>query len=395
MLQQILMFERQSVCYDTMNIFTKKLASCLEQRGISVDYLDLDSPHLQQEVLKLTKVHYDAAVAFNSLGQEAFRANGQYLFDYLDIPFFNYIVDHPLRHHHTLSTPLKNYHVLCLDEDHITYINKYYPHIKSVHVLPLGGMPAAHVNKHTREDFHSRKYDLILTGSYYSLHKLEEQIMQMPELERELSVRLIEQMLQNRSLTNEEALENVFRDLQIENVELSVFADLMAGTNLAGHYVNAYVREEIVRQLISSEIELHIFGNGWEAFSTKDLGRTTIHSGITYMQSADLAQNSKMVLNTMPWFKSGLHDRIPTAMLNGAVSVTDDSRYIKQYFQNNKDLLVYQLDNLQRLPEIVCSYLEDEERLYDIARAGERKAAELCTWQRRTGELIKIMESEK
>lgn len=395
MLQQILMFERQSVCYDTMNIFTKKLASCLEQRGISVDYLDLDSPHLQQEVLKLTKVHYDAAVAFNSLGQEAFRANGQYLFDYLDIPFFNYIVDHPLRHHHTLSTPLKNYHVLCLDEDHITYINKYYPHIKSVHVLPLGGMPAAHVNKHTREGFHSRKYDLILTGSYYSLHKLEEQIMQMPELERELSVRLIEQMLQNRSLTNEEALENVFRDLQIENVELSVFADLMAGTNLAGHYVNAYVREEIVRQLISSEIELHIFGNGWEAFSTKDLGRTTIHSGITYMQSADLAQNSKMVLNTMPWFKSGLHDRIPTAMLNGAVSVTDDSRYIKKYFQNNKDLLVYQLDNLQRLPEIVCSYLEDEECLYDIARAGERKAAELCTWQRRAGELIKIMESEK
>lgn len=395
MLQQILMFERQSVCYDTMNIFTKKLASCLEQRGISVDYLDLDSPHLQQEVLKLTKVHYDAAVAFNSLGQEAFRANGQYLFDYLDIPFFNYIVDHPLRHHHTLSTPLKNYHVLCLDEDHITYINKYYPHIKSVHVLPLGGMPAAHVNKHTREGFHSRKYDLILTGSYYSLHKLEEQIMQMPELERELSVRLIEQMLQNRSLTNEEALENVFRDLQIENVELSVFADLMAGTNLAGHYVNAYVREEIVRQLISSEIELHIFGNGWEAFSTKDLGRTTIHSGITYMQSADLAQNSKMVLNTMPWFKSGLHDRIPTAMLNGAVSLTDDSRYIKKYFQNNKDLLVYQLDNLQRLPEIVCSYLEDEERLYDIARAGERKAAELCTWQRRAGELIKIMESEK
>ncbi|MDD5950158.1 MAG: glycosyltransferase [Lachnospiraceae bacterium] len=400
MVERILLFKRQSVCYDTMNIFAAQLERCLKEQGIAVSYLDLTSPTLEQDVLALAKQHFDAAIAFNSLGQEAFRANGEYLFDYLQIPFFNYIVDHPLRHHHTLSTPLSNYHVICLDEDHASYIRTYYPHIRSVHVIPLGGMYAPGDNpdfSKTLEDFARRPYDIILTGSYYALTEIEEKIDLLPELERNLTISLIETMLSRRTLTNEAALLSVLEDLDVGEVKPQVFADLMAGTNLAGHYVNACVREEAVWQLLAEGIELHIFGNGWEKFLEMNhrkggnFRQEQIHPGVSYETSLQLAAQSKMVLNTMPWFKNGMHDRIATAMLNGAVAVTDGSGYLSRNFAAGEELLVYSIEDYPAMAAMVSDSLQDMEKLFEIAGKGRQKAKNALDWKTRTVQILQAI----
>ena len=49
-------------------------------------------------------------------------------------------------------------------------------------------------------------------------------------------------------------------------------------------------------------------------------------------EGVDLMYDSKIVLNTMTWFKDGTHDRVFNGMLAGAVAVTDSSIYMKENF---------------------------------------------------------------
>lgn len=63
--------------------------------------------------------------------------------------------------------------------------------------------------------------------------------------------------------------------------------------------------------------------------------------------------DSKIVLNTMTWFKAGAHDRIFNGMLAGAAVVTDDSTYLRRTFTDGKELVMFSLKELQTLPERV------------------------------------------
>lgn len=381
---RILMFKRKSVCYDTMNIFSAIVGDYFQNRGIEVDYLDLNSICLEEEVKGLFLKSYDAAIAFNSLGQESYKVNGQYLFDYLKIPFYNYIVDHPLRHHHTLSTPLNNYYVICLDEDHVTYIKKCYPHIREAYMLPLGGMISDKKNE-------ERCYPVTLTGSFYSLEEIEEKIGRLAEPYQTLTILLVQKMLEKSELTNEQALAVVLKENDIVMDQPAAFADLMAQTNLAGHYVNACVREEVVRKLIESGIELHIFGNGWEKMKVTDWRKTVLHGPVSYPETADIYQKSVMVLNTMPWFKNGMHDRIPTAMLNGAVCVTDESGYFQGRLHDGEDVLLYSLEALDALPEKIKGIENADKKRREIAENGKQRALQAATWERRCEQLLEII----
>ena len=67
-----------------------------------------------------------------------------------------------------------------------------------------------------------------------------------------------------------------------------------------------------------------------------------IHKGGPYAASKALA-NAKISLNVMPWFKNAFQERIASAMLSKVVAVTDESKYITDHFDNNKNLLIYSL----------------------------------------------------
>lgn len=70
-------------------------------------------------------------------------------------------------------------------------------------------------------------------------------------------------------------------------------------------------------------------------------------------QILPLMNDSKIVLNTMTWFKAGAHDRIFNGMLAGAAVVTDDSTYLRRTFTDGKELVMFSLKELQTLPERV------------------------------------------
>ncbi|MCR4717478.1 MAG: glycosyltransferase, partial [Lachnospiraceae bacterium] len=322
--------------------------------------------------------------------QHGFKVNGQYLSDYMGAPFYDYIVDHPMRHTIHLMQNLKDFYVICLDLDHVNYIKNYFPNIKDAYMLPLGGW----YNEGTKiKPIADRKYDVVLTGSYYKLSDIEAKIVDNEQSIIDLCVETINYMLANRYATNEEAMAAVVKNAGI-TLKPTEFAYYMGQIEKSNYFINAYAREEIVRYLIDSGVKLELFGNGWDQLDVDDWKNTTVHKGVTYEETADIYADSKIVLNTMPWFKNGLHDRVPTAMLNGAVAVTDATGYLIDNVKCNGDdaeVITYDIAHPESVSDVLNAILADEEYMQAVADRGREKALATMTWEKRVDGLVEII----
>ncbi len=90
----------------------------------------------------------------------------------------------------------------------------------------------------------------------------------------------------------------------------------------------------------------------------------------------------------MPWFKEGAHDRIFNSQLNGAVSLTDDSIYLKEQLIDKKNCVFYSLKNIAALPEIVHNLLDHPDQLETIAQNGYKTALSSHSWKKRAETLL-------
>ena len=79
----------------------------------------------------------------------------------------------------------------------------------------------------------------------------------------------------------------------------------------------------------------------------------------------------------MPWFKSGIHDRVLNAMYNGAVSITDSSSMMDTCFTPQQDYIAYSLDRIEALPDLLNTYVPDEDFQSADRRAGICKGTDL------------------
>ena len=100
----------------------------------------------------------------------------------------------------------------------------------------------------------------------------------------------------------------------------------------------------------------------------------------------DLMYDSKIVLNTMTWFKDGTHDRVFNGMLAGAVAVTDSSIYMKENFTDN-ELVMFELEDIDKLPHIINDLVTDKYKMQKIADEGRKKALQFHSWEKRADEL--------
>lgn len=342
------------------------------------------------EYIREMNLGFDAAIAFNSCGQHETTMEGQNIYEYMHVPFYNWILDHPCEHSENIISDLRNYHIICIDRDHVNFIRRYYPSIAGVSFIPLGAFCQNYERSY--EAFRKREYNVIFTGSLLSLDELGVEISELPLKYRKISTDIIERMIDDRNCTNETALRYALQNYGIDagRDEMRKYAFITRKTN---PFVRAYIREEVIRYLAQNGLEIDVFGSGWEVL--KNRGGLTLHGAITYEQSVELCKAARICFNVMPLFKDGLHDRIPTAMLGGAVVMTDSSGFVDEYFVTegiNKELLKYDINHPELVAEQISDVLLDSEELYSISQRGFQKAQQGLTWDDRVDELIELME---
>lgn len=387
----ILMFKVKSVCYDSTFYLADLYGRMLETFGHQVTYFNSDDEPITA-LDRYIGMHFDAMLDFNSLLPNLDTDEGKLFLDTIDAPFYNYILDHPLYHNKQLKAPLARYHVICLDTEHAEYISRYYPHIRSVHVLPLCGLPflsgteSYQVSKLFKNfaleqvddtqnniDEISKKYDLIFTGTYSDPNMLYQRIKGFDEPMSGQMQHMIEIMLAEPALNQEQALLRMLTEEQIPVSKISVPEHLYAFF-MVDMYVKSYYREQVLNQVLSTGRTLCLYGGMWDVWQTGYASQLDIHEMVPFKDSPRVLAGAWISLNVMPWFKAGIHDRVLTAMRSGTVSLTDDSRMLDQYFAKGEDLLVYDLAELDRIPEMVEYYLEHKNALRDMATQGRLKA---------------------
>ena len=191
----------------------------------------------------------------------------------------------------------------------------------------------------------------------------------------------------------EQCLKRTLNRFGIE-VSDAEFAELAYEYRDIDQYARVYYRDRMIRSLIKKRIFIHVYGNGWDEFEGEGKEYLIIENGDPKAALSAVA-DAKISINIMPWFKAGFQERIATAMLSGTVSVTDSSSYIEEHFQNGRELVLYDLQNLNVLPEKINWLLSHEDEAEKIAKAGEKSAQNSLTWQCRAEEMLSNMKLNK
>lgn len=97
-------------------------------------------------------------------------------------------------------------------------------------------------------------------------------------------------------------------------------------------------------------------------------------------------------MNVMPWFKDGAHDRVFNTLLNGALLLSDDSIYLREILKDGGNCILYNLENIEQMPERIKALLADEEKMQRMIDKGYEMARSAHTWAHRADFLSDLIE---
>lgn len=376
---------------ETLTYFSKELGKNFEEKGYKVFYYDLKETEVCFSRLKrFLKPKETVLITFNHIGlsQEEllYRPQQGYIWEQFQIPMYNILVDHPLYYHKHLSEPIKNYHYIGIDKKHIQYVENYYPNVNICGFLPLAGM------KMSGEEKKERKIPVLFTGNYQVPEKFNPYIKRIDEEYAQFYYKIIDRVLAQ----SEKTLEEVARTCCLEEmgaISDADFAEVLAHMNFIDLYVRNVRRGNVVRTLVDAGIPVEVVGNGWEKLECRHPEFLKVHSQTDTETCLELMQQTKISLNVMPEFKDGAHDRIFSSILNGAVSVSDDSIYLREILPEGTGICYYDRNHLEELPELVKRLLESPKERAEIVLRGQKEVEKKHTWKQRTEQLMKWIEA--
>ena len=370
---------------ETLMYFSLQLGEAFERRGYEIFYYDLRDELSSIEGLRSFVTEGEtASVGFNFNGCSGedflYDKNGIHLFDFLQIPMINIVVDHPFYYHKFLPYLPRDYTQLSIDLEHEEYLSRFFPEIRRGPFLPLAG---TQITTKPCPGFDDRSIDILFVGNYNPPEKQDPVLARNgPEYEhfyRELIRDFIEHPWLELTTTIEKHLRENFADELTEESLKDTFPYMI----MIDLYIRHYFRAEVVRTLVDGGLSVTVYGKGWETLPCEHPENLIIHDNVDSLTCLKRICEAKVSLNVMPWFKRGAHDRIFNSMLNGAVCVTDPSQYLEQELTDGEDVIFYRLEELHRLPEQVRSILQNKEKWMHLQSRAYEKAAARHTWDHR------------
>lgn len=379
----VLIYKGTDVCNNMLNIFAEQFGQALEKKGQRVQYFDEQKEPL--EVLtKYIGKHFKAIFGVQTYLFRIKMADGvTYLHEKIKGPKLHLILDHPIWLKQQLECNYDDFYVLSHDRNYVRFVEQSYGK-RAVH-FPIPGMRQEGM-------FGEKKYDVTFVGSMGDYRQQLQVIREMSAPDRYLANRFLLMMRKKKNLSAEQAFDRVF----------PLYEDRYAGENKTDvfyrlrrviYLVMDYYRYQILKTILDSGIQLDVFGDFWRTSVFKNYSNMICHAGVTVEESLTIFAQSKLSLNVMSWHKDGFTERVANIMLAHTVLVTDGTSYLEENYNNGEELLMFSLENLDELPIKIIEVLENEELQYGIAEAGYWKTLQEHTWEKRTEEIFKFLET--
>lgn len=292
-----------------------------------------------------------------------------------------WLVDHPVYHLSRFGdyADKENLYIGCVDRTHVKYLKEicgiknsfFFPHIGWESQLQI--------------PYEKREIELLFPASYSDEATLAAKNAEWLNGAIKVVVeRIVSNMLQWDHLTLEDGIRNTLIEMG-ESDDIALAEEL---ENSVGWYIDAClrcrIRENVVRGLLEHGIRLTVCGRNWNKFQKTLCSRVAenliiLSEDIPYPQIVNKMACSKIVLNIMPWFKDGSHERVAMSTMNGAVCVTDESSFINETFMAEKEIVFYDRKNIEGLCDKIKWLLGHEEAASAIAAEGRKKSKDIFT----------------
>lgn len=381
--------------YDTLDLFTDNLIEAFgamgygsfvynatrqeESKAELITLLENESPACQFAVVTFNNLGYN--LDLNLGGNSALDENYVNLWEHYHVPYINILMDHPFHYEKPLRRAPETAIVLCTDRNHVKYIRRFYRNIRQVDFLPHAGVELGTKHKPLTE----RGIDVLYAGALpiYTVSNMIPDLSSIRELDaQKMAGEVLQELASHPEKTTEQAIEEY---VQANSISLSddALQSLVVKMRFLDSYAVSFFREQAVRILVESGIRVTAYGTGWNQCDWSDNPHLTFGGKVLAPQILPLMNDSKIVLNTMTWFKAGSHDRVFNGMLAGAAVVTDDSTYMRREFTDGKELVMFSLRDLQTLPERVFDLFGHMDKMQEMADCGYKVAKESHTWKSR------------
>lgn len=346
----VLMIMPQDICYGALQGIARGIGRGLEAMGEKVIYTS--------DMEDLTSVLNIVAGAFKMVvGIHAIVLNDDYFRGLTHVPKVQVVMDSTYFVGELFdTTPDPMYTVLCHDENYIDFVKRFYHH-KNVKQF-FGG----YTNGLASMD-EARTINLSFVGTY---KRPNEDFKNGPEDSRNL----YDYLIANPSLNYEEAIRDFCKQKNMAYKEEDI-------PNLIWEYreplfaVSDYYRDKIMRTLLGAGISVDVYGDSWNSYEGEGKDKLIIHEATDITSSEKVLRGSKLSLNIMSWHKGGITERVFNVMAAGAVLITDKTSSMERAFcleEGKEELITFDLDAIDALPDKIKELLADEKRQADIRK---------------------------
>lgn len=303
------------------------------------------------------------------------------LWEAYQIPYINILMDHPFHYPKPLQKAPSTAIVLCTDRGHVKYIRRHFKNIRRTDFLPHAGAELGSRHKPLAE----RGIDVLYAGALpiYTVAKMIPDLNSIPEVNGEkMAQEVLGELVHHPEKTTEEVIEDYLKS-QRNDISDARLHEIIVTMRFLDSYATSFFREQTVRILVESGIRVTAYGTGWDQCEWSDNAHLIYGGKVLAPEILPLMNDSKIVLNTMTWYKAGAHDRIFNGMLARAAVVTDDSAYLRREFTDGKELAMFSLKDLYTLPERVFDLFGHLSSTQQMADCGYHAAKEGHTWKSR------------
>ncbi len=365
-----------------LNYIAKQFHSFFSQLNCDILFFDPDDYSKSTDALfTFAQNGIDAAYFFNNVGLLQTLTDGRNLWETLEIPCFDFLVDHPMYYADSLDYAPARTTLYVADQTHVSYVRRFYPRVQNAYFLPTGGceIPSASESV-SAASWAGRRMDVLFIGHYkfhadYQQDKLDEQIT--------------DYLITHTDHTFEQAVETCLElhhspdksPVSDEELKKVIENHRFLETNLTSLY-----RRTLIEKLLKAGIDIHVYGNGWNQTDLTNYPNLHLHTPVSFEEGISLMKDTKILLNHMAWFKQGSSERVFNAMAQGAVCFTDSSQYLDNILKDNTNCRLFSLQEILPnkdllLAEKILPLLSDPDTASQIAVAGQ-KTASLHTWQK-------------
>ena len=382
--------------YSVVNLFVENSVYFLRKKGHNVTIIDANNSDAINILLNIFNTQIvDLVINFGKATNPILN-DGRPLYDAANTTLLAVYVDHPTYHISSLTENIKNFLCCFNDKQHVDYINEILPnHHKISFFLPHGGLTKNIEEKNKIKSFieykKQKSIDIVFAGTF--LNDIEKPWHDNLAYPSKLLDEVFELFMYDDYLSIQEAFKIVFdrNKILFSSIGKIQLSNLY---RVVQNYIRSYSRILLIKKLSESGLNITICGNGWENFAKE-------HKNINYIgpldieENLDLINNAKVLINSSPTLRNGSHERVFTGMLNNTVLFSDRSRYYDEFFENEKDILYYSFNSLDKDIEKLKAILSDDKKLFEISQNAYEIANKYHTWENRVDTILDMVKLSK